>query len=109
MYKHLTRDDRVMLSALMRADLSQAECARQLEVAPSTITRELKRAGDKSLYHARKAHTDAKKKRKASKRKTRILHDKKLKRYIVRRIKKRASPDSIAGRWKYLHKGALSH
>jgi transposase, IS30 family len=109
MHTHLTRDDRVTLLALLRAEHSQAECARQLRVDKSTITNELKRVGGRALYNASVAQANAKKKRQTSKQKTRIPHDQKLKRYIVRRIKSRASPDSIAGRWKYLHGSTLSH
>jgi transposase, IS30 family len=109
MYRHLTRDDRVTLSALLRAGLSQAECARQLGVNRSAITNELRRTKGRDQYNARIAHVDAKKKRRTSKHKTRIQNDRKLKIYIIRRIKKRASPDSIAGRWKHRYGMPLSH
>lgn len=109
MHTHLTRDDRVRLSALLRAGLTQAACAKQLRVVPSTILREVARVQSKVRYDASLAQRDAQKKRRESKQRTRIQNDRSLERYVVRKLKKGWSPDEIAGRWKILHGGSFSH
>ena len=109
MHTHLTRDDRVRLSALLRAGFTQAACAGQLGVNPSTISREVARVTRKERYDASLAQRDAQKKRRESKQKTRIKEDRNLQRYVVGNLKKGWSPDEIAGRWKFLHGGTFSH
>ncbi|WP_152570001.1 helix-turn-helix domain-containing protein, partial [Porphyromonas gulae] len=43
MYKQLNRQQRYEISAFLRAGLNRSEIARQLEVSPSTISREIAR------------------------------------------------------------------
>lgn len=109
MHTHLTQDDRVRLGALLRAGLTQTSCAEQLQVVPSSISREIARIGSREKYCANKAHKDAKEKRQSSKHRTRVRSDTKLQRYVLRNLKKGWSPDTIAGRWRQLHAGSLSH
>lgn len=109
MHTHFTRDDRVRLSALLRAGFNQAACAIQLDVVPSTISREVARVGNKGQYCANQAQRHATKKRRESKQKTRIRDDTNLQRYVVRKLKKGWSPDEISGKWKILHRVSLSH
>lgn len=109
MHTHFTRDGRVRLSALLRAGFTQAACARQTGVVSSTISREVARVGNKEQYCANKAQRHATKKRRESKQRTRIQRDTNLQQYVVRKLKKGWSPDEIAGRWKVLHGGSLSH
>lgn len=109
MHTHLTRDDRVQLAALLRAGMTQAFCARQLSITPSTISREIGRVGRRGQYTAPFAHRDAAKKRRESKQKIRIRSDKNLQGYVVRKLKEGWSPDAIAGRWKVLHRESFSH
>lgn len=75
MHTHNTRDVRVALAALLRAGHSQAEVARQLGVHRSTISRELQRNSRRRGYHATHADTLARKRRKESKKKYRLLEN----------------------------------
>lgn len=94
-HHHLTRDERVALSALTRAGQSGAECARQLGVHRSTVLRELQRT--QGEYRAAAAHKVAKKLREASKRDAQILeHDASLRRKVVQLLKRNRSPEQIA-------------
>ena len=94
-HHHLTRDDRAALAALLRAGHSQSECARQLGVNRSTVSRELKRGAGE--YRAVGADKHAAKLRAESKRKARkIENDKKLQRQIIRLLKLGRSPEQIS-------------
>ena len=109
MHTHLTRDNRVRLEALLQAGMNQAACAIQLDVAPSSVSREVARVGSTEEYCANKAQRHATKKRRESKQRTRIQEDASLRQYVVRKLKKGWSPDEIVGRWKYLRGSFLSH
>jgi IS30 family transposase len=68
MYSHLTQEDRISLSALLRAGLSQAGAARQLGKDPSAISRELGRnSKENGSYHAIHATKLSRERRKISK------------------------------------------
>jgi IS30 family transposase len=101
-YKHITASERNELSALLRAKTKQKEIARLLKKNRTTIWREQKRNKEKKKkYHAGKAKektTDRQVAAHAQQRK--IKHNKWLRNYIVRKIKKRWSPEQIAGRIK---------
>ena len=94
-HHHLTRDERAALAALLRAGHSQIECARQLGVHRSTVSRELKRSpGEYRVHNANKhaASLRAESKRKARK----IENDKKLERQIIQLLKIGHSPEQIS-------------
>lgn len=94
-HHHLSRDERVALAALVRAGHSQSECARQLGVHRSTVSRELKRSAEG--YKAVTAHKHAIAQRVNSKRKARkIENNKKLTSRIISLLKKGRSPEQIA-------------
>lgn len=94
-HHHLTRDERVALSALIKAGQSNAECARQLGVHRSTIMRERRRSSGE--YHVRSADKDAKELRSASKKGSRTIeHDSELRRTIIQLLKRNRSPEQIA-------------
>lgn len=102
-HHHLTRDERAALAALLRAGHSQAECARQLGVHRSTVTRELKRG--KAECKAVAADKHAKKLREESKLEERkIENDKKLECRVVRLLKLGRSPEQISEEVNLAHK-----
>ena len=94
-HHHLSRDERVSLAALLRAGHSKSNCARQLGVNRSTITRELgKNPGE---YRAIAADKKAKKVREESKQKKRkIENDKLLEKRIIQLLKRGLSPEQIS-------------
>ncbi len=104
-YHHLTRDDRVELAALRRANLSQYEIAQQLGVHRSTISRELSRNATtkRSGYDARIATTITKKRRlDANQRFLKILPGCRLERYCELSLVLGRSPEQIAGKWLFV-------
>lgn len=58
-YTHLTQYERYQIQALWINHFSIREIARQLNRSPSTISRELKRAGASQEYRAHQAHESA--------------------------------------------------
>ncbi len=94
-HHHLSRDERVALSALLRAGHSQSECARALGVHRSTISRELERSP--FVYRAVAANKHAKKRRADAKRaKRKIENDRMLERRIMTLLKLGRSPEQIS-------------
>lgn len=68
MHKHLNRDDRVALGALLRAGFNQSQIATELNVHRSTISREIGRnQKPRGGYHAWNAHSQARTRRQYSK------------------------------------------
>ena len=97
-YSHLGRDNRVKLAALLRAGHSQKECAEHIGVSPSTISRELARHGGRAEYTVWKADKETQARRvSANNRFKKIEHRGWLVSCIVRNLKKRRSPEQIAG------------
>lgn len=99
-YTHITASERNELSALLRARTKQKEIAKLLKKHRVTIWRELKRNKDKK-YHAGKAkeRTTARQVS-AHKQQRKIENNAWLRNYIVKKIKKKWSPEQIAGRIK---------
>lgn len=104
-YHHLTQEDRIQLGALLRAGHAKKFVAEQLDVHPSTITRELLRnTVPGCAYHARIAKELTMMRRHgANQRCRRIERDVQLRRYIHVKLQMCWSPEQIAGRWKRLH------
>lgn len=102
MYRQFTKETRIELGALKRKDVSNIECAFELGMDKSTIGREIKRYKDEDgVYRGARAHKKYLAKRKESKKKyKKINNDPKLKRKIRTRLKKKDSPEQIAGRIK---------
>lgn len=101
-YTHIKPDDRVELAILLRAGHKKSEIARLLGKHPSSISREIKRnSTDKGRYNCFLAKKNTRTKRlNANKRFRKLRRNKKLKRYIERKLKKYWSPEQIAGRLK---------
>lgn len=102
MHKQLTKEGRIVLAALLRAGHTPKECAKELGFNKSSITREiaLNRNNDGS-YRGALAHNKYLTRRKEAKRTSRkIGNNKELQKHIKKRLKKRDSPEQIAGRMK---------
>jgi len=99
-YLHIKPDQRVELAALLRAGHKQCEIAGLLSKHPSTVSREISRNRTKEgRYSVRLAKKRAKAKRiRANRRFCKITGNKKLRRYIIGKLKKYWSPEQIAGR-----------
>lgn len=102
-YKHLSRDERVKLAALLNAGLDQATIAKQLNRHQSTISRELSRGAVESVsgYYLIAATKRKEAKRiKANYRFRKIDNNIQLGRYVSEKLKLYWSPQQIAGRLK---------
>ena len=102
-YQHITSNQRNELSALLIANIKQKDIARQLGKDRSTIWRELRRNGttNKRGYDARIAKGKARQRRvRSNQRFRKIVNDKMLRRYVVKKLKQYWSPEQIAGRLK---------
>jgi len=100
MYKQFNKETRKELATLLRAKLTPKECAKQLGMNKSSITREIARYGDgDGVYRGGSTHKKYLATRKKSKEKHRkIQNDPKLEQHIRERLKERDSPEQIAGR-----------
>lgn len=104
-YRHLTQADRDRMEALLDAGEKQKEVAKVLKVDPSTISRERRRQRKNGRYDATTAQIKAGVKRSRSKyRGMKIEKRPELKRYLLRGLRKKRSPDEIAGRMKREHR-----
>ncbi len=101
-YAHITASQRNELSALLRVKMKQKEISRLLNKDRTTIWREKNRNESKNKkYHAGIAkEKTASRQIAAHKRQRKIENNKWLRNYIIRKIKKRWSPEQIAGRIK---------
>ncbi len=80
-YKHITRDKRVELSALLKAGVPKASIALQLDLHRSTLWREIRRnKGHRQKYDVRVAQANANRRRlHANAKGDKIKNNKKLK------------------------------
>lgn len=111
-YTHIKPAQQVELAVLLRAGLRQSEIALILGKDPSSVSREIKRnKTDENKYNARIARQKTKVRRlKANKRFRKITRNKRLKRYIIRKLRKYWSPEQIAGKLKKKYgKTIVSH
>jgi len=99
-YKHITCEQRIELSALLKAGVSQKAISRQLDLHRITVWREIKRNKGSSIqYDVRIAQGYARRRRKnANIKGDKIKNDKKLKAFIIEKLKLYWSPEQIAGR-----------
>lgn len=100
MYKQFSKETRTELAALLRAGLSYRECAAELGMLKSSVTREVARNADRDgRYAGAAAHRRHCERRTHAKRSSlKIRNDPRLRRHIRRRLAKRDSPEQIAGR-----------
>lgn len=100
-YRHLTRDDRVELGALVRAGCGNSEVSRVLGKHRTTIWRERSRNShtNKGGYHARVADRKARARRQAANQRFRVITPGTfLERYCEKALSCEYSPEQIAGR-----------
>lgn len=97
-YKHFTRDDRIKLSALLKAGIKRKVIGRILNKDPISIWREIKRNSIKGKYFPSVAKSLSKERK--THRKKKIENDQVLKKYILEKLKLYWSPEQIAGRLK---------
>jgi transposase, IS30 family len=106
-YKHITASQRNELSALLRVKTKQKEIAKLLKKDRTTIWREKNRnKKPNKKYHAGTAKEKTTARQVAAHAQQRkIEHNTWLRNYIIKKIKKRWSPEQIAGRikkrWKH--------
>lgn len=100
MTKYFTKETRIELAVLRRAKHSPKQCADQIGMVKSSVTRELARNSDENgTYNGAVAHKKYLARRKSAKKESRKLeNDEILRTYIRRRLRKRDSPEQIAGR-----------
>jgi IS30 family transposase len=100
MYKQFSKETRTELAALIRAKHSFRECAAELGMLKSSVTREVARNADEDgRYAGAAAHRRHCERRMQAKIPSlKIQNDPRLRRYIRGRLKKRDSPEQIAGR-----------
>lgn len=101
-YTHFKPEQRVELAVLLRTGHKQSEIAQILDKHPSSVSREIRRNSTvEGKYNCWLAKKNCKAKRLFANRRFRKLRaNKKLKRYIIRKLKKYWSPEQIAGRLK---------
>jgi transposase, IS30 family len=100
-YKHVTRDQRVLIQHSLLMGTPKAQIAREIGVHRSTLTREPKRntatglayTADIAAYHAEYRRSEANGMRR------KILPDSPLETFVRKKLRERWSPDEIAKRW----------
>lgn len=110
-YEQLQEEERDLIAVLKGQGFSLRAMARRLGRNPSTLSRELRRNAPpvhRSYYLAHKAQARAEERIARGRRKKR-LKDPRLRAYARRQLKAGWSPERIAGRWKRLGKGRISH
>lgn len=107
-YTHLTQDQRYQIEALLKAGHTQAQVARILARAPSTICRELRRNRSPGLrYEAMQAQTLASIRARACANAPQIKLDCWQK--ALERLVEKWSPDAVAGRLRLEGHHRISH
>jgi len=96
-YEQLSGEERDKIAILRAKGLKIREIARQLKRNPSTLSRELKRnkSPTYNIYLAHRAHQRALQRKKESVQRERI-RNKKIQRYIMKKLKLRWSPEIIS-------------
>ena len=98
MYKQLTREKRYILNALKQEGCKQSRIAEHLEVAPSTVSREVKRNRSKWGYRPAAAHRLAMGRKRLPRKPKKLTSE--VKHLLSSYLKKHWSPEQIAGRLK---------
>ena len=110
-YTHLTKEQLYKIQSWRELELSQTEMAIRLGKNRSTISRELAKNSDAhDHYHAGHAAALRRQRRAAGKRQTKkLLRDQNLWRAILRRLKKKDSPQQVTGKRKRDGKRSVAH
>jgi transposase, IS30 family len=109
-YKHFSVEEREIIQLGLWRKESIRTIAKKLQRSPSSVSREIKRnfPPQKRRYTPRLAHERAIKKRGNRGREDRLKNDQ-IREYVVKHLKKRWSPEQIAGRIKIELNESISH
>lgn len=107
MYRQLAREERYTIAYLRQNGLSQAEIARQIDRAPSTISRELRRNATSHDGHYRPSKADRYARARRSRRNQQFTP--RQWRLVAALLKKRWSPEQISARLFQERKLSISH
>lgn len=110
-YTHITKEQRYKIQAWLELFMPQDEIAERLGKDKSTVSREIARNQNlKGKYTAGLADKACRKRRKTGKRRSRkLIKDKKLRRAVLRLLRKKKSPEQIAGKRKRDNKSYVVH
>lgn len=109
-YKHFTIQEREKIQEMLWEKQSVREIAKTLGRSPSSVSREINRhlPEQRKVYTPRVAHEQALKSRHSRGRTLRLKNDS-VRKYVIRHLKKRWSPEQIAGRIKEDLNETISH
>jgi len=94
--KHLTKEQRYVIQVLLKRKEKKSVIAAEIEVSPSTITRELNRNGTKRSYNAEKAQIYANERKERFSYNRRFTED--VKKTVIQYMtKEQWSPEQIVG------------
>ena len=110
-YSHITKEQRFKIQSWLELLMPQDEIAARLEKDKSSIAREIKRnTNSKGKYTAGLADKLSRRRRMEGKKKSRkLIKDKKLRRAVFQLLKRKKSPEQIAGRRKRQEKSYVVH
>jgi len=94
-YQHLTSDERYLIYTLRQAGLSMTEIANELDRAPSTISREIKRNTGRRGYRPKQAQEKYLERREACTKPYKITG--KIEQSVIERLDEEHSPEQISG------------
>jgi IS30 family transposase len=97
-YTHLTQEQRCHISILLKRNFSQKYIAQEIDTSPATLSRELRRNGNKDgSYTHNTANQRAKARKKVSASNPKKF-TKQLTSYVIQKLEMGWSPDQISGR-----------
>ena len=110
-YSHITKEQRFKIQSWLELLMPQNEISVRLGKDESSISREIKRNTNQSgKYTAGLADKASRRRRMTGKKTTRkLIKDKKLRRAVLALLRKKKSPEQIAGRRKRLKKDYVVH
>lgn len=110
-YQHLTKEQRYKIQSWLELGMSQTEMAERLGKHKATMSRELcQNSYADGRYHGGHADTQARK-RKAAGRRTikKLVHDTRLRRAVLSRLRQKDSPEQVAGKRRRQGKDSVVH
>lgn len=110
-YQHITTDQRHKIQSYLEIGMNQKDISNLLRKSKSAISREISNNSyPNGVYIAEHADKLFRQRRKAGKRQTRkLVKDKKLRRAVLSLLRKKKSPEQIAGRRERLGKSYVVH
>lgn len=99
-YQHLTKEQRFTIQSWLELGMSQTAMAERLGKHKTTLCRELcKNSYADGRYHGGHADTQARKRRVVGRRATKkLVKDKQLRRAVLDRLRRKDSPEQVAGK-----------